>query len=462
MEHKFESTYFKSDKKKQAQGPQARSYEWVDKNSHQFFVALDTGPAYFKYSSYEDPARFLEAYATIPDTERFFFEQIREGQACNEYYDIDWTLDQVADESDILRLEQQVFAVFLRVRKQHAPPEFALDEHCRILSASNSERLSLHIVIPTYVFENNHQNLKAFFLAFQKFWCSALCDDEDAALLDHIDGGVYTRNRIMRILGSRKFLEPSRPLMRAKWHDPSMLAEDEEFLITAIGPDSIKITSDLQEVAIERAPSTVTGKTREAIQSCLPKHIVGAVRAKFEKTPHAAQFFEMQCYADRPMDFELLRKVQGHCVVCEREHDRENAYLRLAESGAIYLKYYRSSSPGKEVYKRDFALTVKIEAAMALQARHGLTHVDISDDARFLTHFHLAPPHEPLKLEHGKLVKNFSQPPSLLIRCDTGGGKTVCTEKLIEVIKYSRFFAITCRRTLVNIHEEWFIGFENY
>ncbi|KAF9309514.1 hypothetical protein BGZ91_007394, partial [Linnemannia elongata] len=410
---------------------QGRCHEWSDTNCHEFFVAVD-GPFKNEYSSYKDSTKFLKAYDSVPEEERCFIEQIREGKACKEE------------------------------RNQHAP-EFALDdEHCHILSASNSEKLSLHIAIPTYMFENNHQHLKAFFLAFQKFWCSALCDDEDAALLKRIDEGVYSRNRIMRILGSRKFLEPSRPLMRAKWHDPSMLAEDEEFLITAIGPDSIKITSDLQEVAIERAPSTVTGKTREAIQSCLPKHIVGAVRAKFEKTPHAAQFFEMQCYADRPMDFELLRKVQGHCVVCEREHDRENAYLRLAESGAIYLKYYRSSSPGKEVYKRDFALTVKIEAAMALQARHGLTHVDISDDARFLTHFHLAPPHEPLKLEHGKLVKNFSQPPSLLIRCDTGGGKTVCTEKLIEVIKYSRFFAITCRRTLVNIHEEWFIGFENY
>ncbi|KAF9535891.1 hypothetical protein EC957_001762, partial [Mortierella hygrophila] len=103
-----------------------------------------------------------------------------------------------------------------------------------------------------------------------------------------------------------------------------------------------------------------------------------------------------------------------------------------------------------------------IEAAMALQARHGLTHVNISDDARFLTHFHLAPPHEPLKLEHGQLVKNVSQSLSLLIRCDTGGGKTVCTEKIIEANKNSRFVAITCRRTLANMHEERFIGFENY
>ncbi|KAF9137686.1 hypothetical protein BG015_002644 [Linnemannia schmuckeri] len=455
MTHKFESTYFKF------KGFQGRCHKWSDTNSHEFFVAVD-GPFKNEYSSYKDSTTFLKAYDSVPEEERCFFEQIREGKACKEYYDIDWTLASSADECEIKRLEQQVFAAFLTVRNQHAP-EFALDdEHCRILSASNSEKLSLHIVIPTYVFENNHQHLKVFFLAFQKFWCSALCDDEDAALLKRIDEGVYSRNRIMRIFGSHKFLEPSRPLLRAKWHDPSMLAEDEEFLITAIGPDSIKITSDLHEVAVERVPSTVTRKTGEAIQSCLPKHIVDAVRAKFEQTPHAAQFFEMQCYADRPMDFELLRKVQGHCVVCEREHDRENAYLRLAESGAIYLKCYRSSSPGKEVYKRDYALAVEIEAAMALQARHGLTHVDISDDARCLTHFHLAPPHEPLKLEHGKLVKNVSQPPSLLIRCDTGGGKTVCTEELIKANKNSRFVVITCRRTLADMHEERFIGFDNY
>ncbi|KAF9899957.1 hypothetical protein EC991_008115 [Linnemannia zychae] len=341
MNNKFESTYFRYT------GAQDRCYEWSDTNSHEFFVAVD-GPFKNEYSSYKDSTTFLKAYDSVPEEERCFYEQIRDGKACKEYYDIDWNIASSADECEIKRLEQQVFAAFLRVRNQHAP-EFALDdEHCRVLSSSNSKKLSLHIVIPTYVFENNHQHLKTFILAFQKFWCSALCDDEDTALLKRIDVGVYSRNRLMRILSSHKFLDPSRPLQRAEWHEPSMLAEDEEFLITVIGSDSIKITSDLQEVAVERARSTVARKTREAIQSSLPKHIVDAVRDKFEQTPHATQFFEMQCYADRPMDFELLRKVRGHCVVCEREHDRENAYLRLAECGAIYLKCYRSSSPGKE------------------------------------------------------------------------------------------------------------------
>ncbi|KAK3809698.1 MAG: origin of replication binding protein-domain-containing protein [Linnemannia elongata] len=459
MNHKYESIYFRTTDKTQAQGPQARCHEWSDTNSHEFFVAVD-GPFKNEYSSYKDSTTFLKAYDSVPKEERCFFEQIREGRTCKEYYDIDWTLASSADECEIKRLEQQVFAAFLRVRNQHAP-EFALDdEHCRVLSASNSEKVSLHIVIPTYVFENNNEHMKAFVLAFHDTWRSA--SDEDSALRKHIDTKVYTKNRIMRILGSCKFKDTGRPLQRAQWHTPSMVAEDEEFLITAIGPDSIKITSDLQEVAVERAPSTVTRKTREAIQSSLPKYIVDAVRAKFEQTPYAAQFFEMQCYADRPMDFELRRRVQGPCAVCEREHGRENAYLRLAESGAIYLKCYRSTSPaGVEVCKRDLALAVDIEVAMALQTPHGLTHADILDDARFLTWHHLAPSPEHLQLGQGKLEIRGHQPPSLLIRCDTGGGKTVYAEALVKANKKSRFVAITCRRTLADTLDER-LCFENY
>ncbi|KAF8932655.1 hypothetical protein BGZ47_011263, partial [Haplosporangium gracile] len=344
---------------------------------------------------------------------RCFFEQIREGKACKEYYDIDWTLASSADEGEIKKLEQQVFTAFLRVRNQYAP-EFALDnEHCRVLSSSNSEELSLHIVIPTMVFENNNRHMKAFILRFQETWRSALCDKDDAALLKRIDMGVYSKNRNMRILGSHKFLDPIRPLQRAEWHVPSILAKDEEFLITAIEPDSIKITSDLQEVAVERALSTVTRKTREAIQSCLPKYIVNAVRAKFEQTPHAAQFFDMHCIADRAMIFRLDRKIKGFCEVCKREHSRENAYLELAESGAIFLNCHRSNSPGKQ-------------------------------------------------LGHGKLETRGQQPPSLLIRCDTGGGKTVFLEELIKANKNMKFVVVTCRRTLADMHEVRFVGFDNY
>ncbi|KAF9340698.1 hypothetical protein BGX26_008911, partial [Mortierella sp. AD094] len=147
MEQKFESTYFKYDKK-QLQGPQTRCHEQGDKNFHEFFVAID-GPSRNEYASYKNSSVFLEAYAGVPNDKRCFFEQIREGRACNEYYDIDWTLNQATDENEIQRLEQQVFAAFLRMRNRHAPEYAVTREQCRISSASNNKKMSLHIVIPT-------------------------------------------------------------------------------------------------------------------------------------------------------------------------------------------------------------------------------------------------------------------------------------------------------------------------
>ncbi|KAF9083814.1 hypothetical protein BGX23_011090 [Mortierella sp. AD031] len=457
MNHKFESTYFKADKTK-AQSPQARCHEWSDRNSHQFFVAVDVG-AHFEYSSYKDPARFLEAYTVVPDAKRCFFEQIREGQACNEHYDIDWTLNQVADESDILRLEQQVFTAFLNVRNQHAP-DYPLDTaHCRVLSASNYKKISLHIIIPTYMFENNNRHMKAFVLAFQDTW--RLASNEDSVLLEHIDMGVYSKNRVMRILGSCKLKDLDRPLLRAQWHEPSMVAEDEEFLITNTGPACVQVPCLTQEVV--RAPSTPRSlrTCRDQVQSAMPQQLVDTVKAKFIQTPQATQF-EMHCKQDCAMIFRLERKAEGLCIVCKREHSRDNAYLRLAESGAIFFHCYRSTSlAGVEVCKRDFALAVDIEVAMALQTSHGLTHADILDDARFLTWHHLAPPPEHLQLGHGKLEIRGQQPPSLLVRCDTGGGKTVFTEALVKANLKSRFVAITCRRTLADMLGER-LCFEDY
>ncbi|KAK3814855.1 MAG: hypothetical protein JOS17DRAFT_839563 [Linnemannia elongata] len=389
MNHKFESTYFKTDKV-QAQGPQARCHEWGDKNLHQFFVAID-GPSKNEYASYKDSSVFLKMYNDVPNDQRCFFEQIREA----------------TDGNEIQRLELQVFAAFLRMRNQHAP-EYALDnEHCRVLSASNDKKVSLHIVIPTYVFENNNEHMKAFILAFQGTWRSA--SDEDSALLKHIDTKVYTKNRLMRILWSCKFKDTGRPLQRAQWHGP-LVAEDEEFLITSPGPD--------------------------CIQSAMPQQLVDTVKAKFMQTPQATQF-EMHCKQDCAMIF-------GLCIVCKREHSRDIAYLRLTESGVIFFHCRRSTSlAGVEVCKRDFALAVDIEAVMALQTPHGLTHVDILDDARFLTQDRLAPP-EHLQLGHGKFEVHEQQPRSLLIRCDTGGDKTVFTEALVKANKKSRFVAITC------------------
>ena len=115
------------------------------------------------------PGYFLGIYASILEQDRRFFEQICECQACNEYYDIDWKLNEVSN-SDLRttgELEQQMFEAFLTARNQYASEYAVTREQCRVLSASNSKKVSLHINIPTYVFENNHEQMKAFICKFK-------------------------------------------------------------------------------------------------------------------------------------------------------------------------------------------------------------------------------------------------------------------------------------------------------
>ncbi|GJJ75201.1 hypothetical protein EMPS_07559 [Entomortierella parvispora] len=382
MNNKFDSTFFKFSKD-QKKGPQDRCYEWSDQKSHSFFVVVNDGAVYGnEYSSYRDETAFLTAYDSIPEAKRCFYELIREGQACKEYYDIDWELDEPADEAELQRREKQLFAAFLCPQPEHA-----------------------------------HS-------------------------------------------GSHKAKDPSRPLKRAQWHEPSVAAEDHEFLITNVDPDCAKVPS-CKVTSIVQAPRslfTASSKAKQdaAVVSSLPKHIVDAVRAKFEQTPHAAQF-EMQCIPDRAMIFKLQRKTPGDCVVCDRKHEHENAYLKLTRSGAIFFHCHRAEGlKGLELFKQDISLASGIETSSAVP--RGLSCADIKDDARYLTYRLLSP-----------LPGDSQQPPSLLIRCDTGGGKTNFTEALVKanakaIVKANpkpRFVAISCRRTLAEMLEAR-LDFENY
>ncbi|KAG0247042.1 hypothetical protein BG011_002155 [Mortierella polycephala] len=230
MEHKLESFYFKADSK-QKQGPQARCHS--------------------------DLSAFLDTYASVPEAERCFFEQIREGQTCNEYYDIDWILDEAPDSSSdtIATLEQRVFIAFLVARNQYAPNYAVASEQCRVLSASSSKKVSLHIIIPTYVFEDNHKHMKAFMLEFQNVRRTQDQQILNGRLLEHIDMGVYSKSRLMRILRNHKCRDPSRPLQRPQWHEPSMVAEDCEFFICNVVPDCVKVASNVQGATVKRVKS---------------------------------------------------------------------------------------------------------------------------------------------------------------------------------------------------------------
>jgi len=93
------------------------------------------------------------------------------------------------------------------------------------------------------------------------------------------------------------FIGARNVLQRDQWHGPSMVAEDEEFLITSPGLDCIQVSCSTQEVV--RAPLTSRSRQtcRDQVQSAMPQQLVDTVKAKFMQTPKATQF-EMRCKQD--------------------------------------------------------------------------------------------------------------------------------------------------------------------
>ncbi|KAF9414397.1 hypothetical protein BGZ76_004877, partial [Entomortierella beljakovae] len=244
MRTKFGSIYFAAEKD-QTLGPQDRSFAWANENSDNFYVtyisevSYDGKTSYYEFASYKNLPTFLKTYNRIPDKERCFNEQIREDAACSEYYDIDWTLKpSVEDPEKIVQLEQRVFEKFLQQCDRYAPEYPVSEDQCRFLSSSSRSKVSLHIVIPTYDFNINSQHMLKF---MQDFKTARSKQGQDENSLDHIDMGVYTKNRGIRCLGSCKRNDMSRRFICAPWHQSSVQALDAESFITNVRPDSTKV-----------------------------------------------------------------------------------------------------------------------------------------------------------------------------------------------------------------------------
>ncbi|KAF9202719.1 hypothetical protein BGZ49_007152 [Haplosporangium sp. Z 27] len=68
-------------------------------------------------------------------------------------------------------------------------------------------------------------------------------DQDENSLSDHIDMGVYSKNRGIRCLGSCKRNDMGRYFIRSPWHQSSMHALDAEFFITNVRPESTRVNN---------------------------------------------------------------------------------------------------------------------------------------------------------------------------------------------------------------------------
>ncbi|KAG0302374.1 hypothetical protein BGZ98_007577 [Dissophora globulifera] len=276
----------------------------------------------------------------------------------------------------------------------------------------------------------------------------------------------------MRILGSHKRSDPSRVLVQAGWHDASVQAPDAQFFICNLQPDSItvadmpttgKTLSWLRRVIVSPASA---GKAFDSTQSdefvALPQCVIDAVQNTYAKHGHVDQYTIQ--YNGHGMKFRLQRVRTGYCIVCERRHDSENAYLKLRANSRLSLHCYRSeSAAGVDVSALDFTDIIKLEDAVGLHQLRDAASLaaDTTYDTPFVKDSNLLSSPEHVKFVDGKFVVTKQPLPSLMICSSTGSGKTAFVERLIRGNKGAKVIVVSCRRTLASSLSKR-LGFANY
>ncbi|KAF9420824.1 hypothetical protein BGZ76_004040, partial [Entomortierella beljakovae] len=230
---------------KKPRGPQQQCFDRADDLQHNFFVSKQFIPknsitAINSYKAFETVHHFLQYYDKISKQYRNFMELIRDSRPCLEYYDIEWELDSNTTATTIAAEEQPVLCKLQSLRNEFAPECPVKEYMCRVSSASSisKQKGSLHVVVfkAGHAFHNNHTDMKAFMLAFKDYITIKESTDSDKrnGILNCIDWLVYTRNRLMRCLGSAKCEELDRPFVRALWHAASVDSPAHEFFITNV------------------------------------------------------------------------------------------------------------------------------------------------------------------------------------------------------------------------------------
>jgi len=143
------------------------------------------------FGSYVDAKTCLAAMMELAVDCRFGFEMVREGLACNLYLDIEWMGCEEDEETTILRI---LAALRAYIRKTYGR-EFALQITRGSRRKGGGFKCSFHVIVTGLVFEDNQQTMKACAESIQ-----ATLSEED----QHIDLGVYTKDRVMRTVMSCK------------------------------------------------------------------------------------------------------------------------------------------------------------------------------------------------------------------------------------------------------------------
>lgn len=211
-------------------GAQTTMFERADKCNDTFYIArqvilpYDKTKTTYEYNSFKNLNSFIKYQSSIDDDNRHFYEIVREGTKCKEYYDIDAIksdfnsitdfliefntlreefiksqniITDTYDKSKLLESYQKDCYGYHKIHERRLIP-------CQIVTEScNDRKMSLHIIYNHKCLFKHSRDMKFFMESFDSFLKTKKTKIQ-------LDLSVYNKNSLMRCLDSSKALDVKR------------------------------------------------------------------------------------------------------------------------------------------------------------------------------------------------------------------------------------------------------------
>ena len=311
------------------------------------------------YSSFESHTDFLQYMLKLPMEKRCFHEVVIEKRIQKMRFDIDIKRYKYFEEKIISEISEEEVQIFFDELISSTIEEFEnlglrLDpkEHILVFSSHGKEKWSFHIIIDGFYCESSQD-------AFELF--KRITSKMSKEYLEWLDGSIYSANHCLRTLGSVK---QGQDEYRMKILEKRWRFKDQDIFFEY--PETPKHDNHRLALDFERSFLTL-------VSNCYPipclsqSQVLDSVmkkekQAESEILDYAFRLFQSMygkvCsyFGSMGNMIMLSRNYPSGCPICERVHDKDNAflYVKSVESeNNVLLKYdiyfYCRRSSGKKI-----------------------------------------------------------------------------------------------------------------
>lgn len=270
---------------------------------------------------------------STPKDSRTYYERIHSEKRQKPFFDIDGTKssDEKFNETAFLKMYLNSIASTLASKGIYE------DYRLIVCSSSTDTKISYHVVVDGVYVPDIATNSKFCYHVINTF--NKLYPKEDCL----IDRAVYTKNRMFRLLYCHKYGNKDRMkrLISYTWNNKIYMyrckTPQENILMTMVSHVS---KDTIKKIEYSQSVETID---KEVLGAELSNYSIDELYSKYTEFAKENRMDIMELRDVEDNAVKLKRNKPSRCVVCKRNHSRENAYL-IVRRGQLLYRCYRNNS----------------------------------------------------------------------------------------------------------------------